>query len=81
MPFIDTLPKIRGKYRENANVGKMCWFKTHSIADILFIPQDIDDLKYFLSNKPKDILTLVIDCLMTPRCYCHFQRLKCVNLR
>ncbi|WP_236869968.1 UDP-N-acetylmuramate dehydrogenase [Candidatus Bandiella numerosa] len=60
MSFIDTLPKIRGKYRENANVGKMCWFKTHSIADVLFIPQDIDDLKYFLSNKPKDILTFVM---------------------
>lgn len=54
MSVIDTLPKIKGKYRENANAGKMCWFKTNGMADILFIPQDIDDLKHFLSNKPKD---------------------------
>ncbi len=55
MSIIDTLPKIKGKYRENANAGKMCWFKTNGIVDILFIPQDIDDLKYFLSNKPKNL--------------------------
>ena len=55
MSVIDTLPKIKGKYRENANAGKMCWFKTNGIADVLFIPQDIDDLKYFLSNKPKNL--------------------------
>jgi UDP-N-acetylmuramate dehydrogenase len=55
MSIIDTLPKIKGKYRENANAGKMCWFKTDGIADILFIPQDIDDLKHFISNKPKDM--------------------------
>ena len=55
MSVIDTLPKIKGKYRENANAGKMCWFKTNGITDVLFIPQDIDDLKHFLSNKPKDM--------------------------
>jgi UDP-N-acetylmuramate dehydrogenase len=55
MPFIDTLPKIKGKYRENADIGKMCWFKTSGVVDILFIPKDIDDLKYFLSNKPKNL--------------------------
>lgn len=55
MSFIDTLPKIKGKYRENADIGKMCWFKTSGVVDILFIPKDIDDLRFFLSNKPENI--------------------------
>ena len=55
MSIIDILPKIEGKYREKANIGKMCWFQTDGIAEVLFIPKDIDDLKHFLSNRPKDI--------------------------
>ncbi len=55
MSLIDTLPKIKGKYRENADIGKMCWFKTSGVVDILFIPKDIDDLRFFLSNRPEDI--------------------------
>lgn len=55
MSIIHTLPKIKGKYRENADIGKMSWFKTNGIADVLFIPEDINDLKCFLSYKPKDI--------------------------
>ena len=55
MSIIDSLPEIKGKYRENADVGKMCWFKTSAIAEILFIPQDIEDLEYFLLNKPRDL--------------------------
>ena len=58
MSLIDTLPKIKGKYRENADIGKMCWFKTSSIVDVLFIPKDIDDLRHFLSNKPQGIIYL-----------------------
>jgi UDP-N-acetylmuramate dehydrogenase len=52
MSIIDILPKIEGKYREKANVGKMCWFQTNAIAEVLFIPKDIEDLKYFLLNRP-----------------------------
>ncbi len=51
----DSLPEIKGKYRENADVGKMCWFKTTAIAEVLFIPQDVEDLECFLLNKPGDL--------------------------
>ncbi|WPX97078.1 UDP-N-acetylmuramate dehydrogenase [Candidatus Bandiella euplotis] len=54
MSIIDILPKIQGKYRKKANVGKMCWFQTDSIAAVLFIPKDIEDLEHFLSHKPKN---------------------------
>ena len=55
MSFISNLPKIKGKYRKKADVGKMCWFKTSGIAEVLFIPQDIEDLEYFLLNKSNDL--------------------------
>ncbi|MSO13731.1 UDP-N-acetylmuramate dehydrogenase [Rickettsiales endosymbiont of Trichoplax sp. H2] len=60
MSHTDTLPKIKGKYRENADIGKMCWFKTSGIVDILFIPKDIDDLRYFLSNRPNNLSIYVM---------------------
>ena len=52
---VDMLPRILGKYKQNPNIGKMCWFKTHNIADILYIPKDIEDLQQFLIEKPNDI--------------------------
>ena len=55
MSLISNLPKIKGKYSKNADVGKMCWFKTSGIAEVLFIPQDIEDLEYFLLNKSNDL--------------------------
>ena len=60
MSIISSLPEVRGKYRENADIGKMCWFKTSGIAEILFIPQDIEDLECFLLNKPKDLPTYIM---------------------
>jgi len=42
------LPEVRGRYRYNANLGKMCWFGVGGNADVLFIPADASDLQKFL---------------------------------
>ena len=55
MSLIDRLPKVSGKYRENADLSKMCWFGVGGLAEVLFQPLDLDDLVYFLKNKPADI--------------------------
>jgi len=55
MSLLDKLPKVEGAYRENANLGKMCWFQVGGSADVLFKPKDAQDLAYFMANKPKDI--------------------------
>jgi len=60
MSFMQNLPYTRGKYRENINVGKLCWFKTNAIAEIVFLPANIQDLQNFLQNKPGGINTSVI---------------------
>ncbi|MFQ3306846.1 MAG: UDP-N-acetylmuramate dehydrogenase [Candidatus Midichloriaceae bacterium] len=55
MSVLTNLPKIKGKYRENTDIGKMCWFDTSTKVEALFIPKDIEDLVVFLSQKPKEL--------------------------
>ena len=51
--LIKILPKIRGVYRENAELKN--WFDVGGKAEILFRPADIADLQDFLKNCPKEI--------------------------
>ncbi len=60
MTIMQELPLVRGKYRENADLAKMCWFATGGVAEVLYIPADIDDLVYFLHNKPPKIPLFVL---------------------
>lgn len=53
------LPKVRGKYRANANLSKTNWFGVGGSAQILFLPKDAEDLSFFLKNKP-DALKVTI---------------------
>lgn len=55
---MNNLPETRGKYRFNVDLGKMCWFGVGGTADVVFTPQDVDDLVFFLKNKG-DIPVLV----------------------
>jgi UDP-N-acetylmuramate dehydrogenase len=55
MSIINALPKVRGEYRENFNLGKVAWFQTDGFVEVLFKPKDIEDLAHFLANKPKEI--------------------------
>ena len=55
-----SLPKVQGKYRYNVNIGKTCWFQIDACADIVFRPHDLDDLQYFLQNKPKNLQCTII---------------------
>lgn len=49
------LPIIRGKYRPHYSLHNMSWFGVGGKADMVFIPEDLEDLQYFLQNKHKDI--------------------------
>jgi UDP-N-acetylmuramate dehydrogenase len=54
------LPEVRGDYRFNANLGKSSWFGVGGEAQVLFKPADVEDLAFFLQNKPKDLPLTVI---------------------
>ena len=58
--LIDSLPKVRGRYTENADLSKITWFRVGGMAEVLYKPADIDDLSFFLSEKPADVPITVL---------------------
>ncbi len=49
-----------GKFTKDAALGQKSWFKCGGTADLLFEPDDIDDLARFLKNYPLDEPLLVL---------------------
>lgn len=58
--LIDRLPKIKGTYRQNADLSKINWFNVGGIAEVMFRPADCDDLMHFLKNKPSDVPVTIL---------------------
>ena len=54
------LPKIRGRYSENAALGSVGWFRCGGTAEILFKPADLEDLQQFLNECSKEIPVTVL---------------------
>jgi len=55
-----TLPEMRGKYKINYNIAHLTWFKVGGNAEILFKPEDIEDLIYFLKENDANLEVLVL---------------------
>ena len=67
MPFPDItsdlksrLPELRGRLLANQPLGDMTWFRVGGPAQVLFMPEDEQDLAYFLRNTPRDVPVTVI---------------------
>ena len=58
--LIHELPKTRGRYRENADLSKSNWFGVGGVAEVLFKPEDAEDLAAFLRGKPADVAVTII---------------------
>lgn len=58
--LIKLLPEVRGEYIENAELDKHTWFGVGGPAEILFLPEDAEDLKLFLIKKPQAIPVTII---------------------
>lgn len=56
----DRLPEVRGKYIEGARLDALTWFRVGGPADILFTPEDFDDLITFLAGCPEEIPVRVV---------------------
>lgn len=59
-PLISRLPAVRGRLSENADLSRVTWFRVGGPAEVLFKPEDVDDLAHFLKNRPKDIPITII---------------------
>ncbi len=53
--LLDFLPEVRGKYRESAPLAKSVWFQTGGNAEVLYKPEDAEDLLNFFSRISKEI--------------------------
>ena len=58
--LIDRLPAVRGRYKENAPLAPVTWFRVGGPADVLFRPADVDDLSHFLAARPADVPITVL---------------------
>ena len=52
---ISNLPEVRGRYKENAPLGCVGWFRCGGTAEVQFKPADLEDLQNFLKNCPDDV--------------------------
>jgi UDP-N-acetylmuramate dehydrogenase len=58
--LLTRLPKVRGRYREGAELAKSNWFQVGGPAEVLFKPEDKEDLADFLKQKPKNVPVTVL---------------------
>lgn len=49
------LPQVRGRYSENSDLSKLTWFRVGGPAQVLFKPEDTEDLSFFIKNRPSSI--------------------------
>ncbi|MDR3155950.1 MAG: UDP-N-acetylmuramate dehydrogenase [Holosporaceae bacterium] len=63
MEIIYDMPEVRGILQKNVNLGKRSYLGCGGNADFLFIPEDMDDLVFFLRNISPDINIVVLGAM------------------
>ncbi|HYC16409.1 MAG TPA: UDP-N-acetylmuramate dehydrogenase [Pseudolabrys sp.] len=53
-------PELRGRLLANQSLGEFTWFRVGGPAQAFFMPEDENDLAYFLGNLPSEISVGVI---------------------
>ncbi|HYD18974.1 MAG TPA: UDP-N-acetylmuramate dehydrogenase [Patescibacteria group bacterium] len=53
--LLERLPPVTGRLSENAPLGHMTWFGVGGPAEVLFKPEDREDLVNFIQNCPPDV--------------------------
>ena len=54
------MPELRGRLLANQSLGEFTWFRVGGPAQVFFMPDDENDLAYFLRNLPAEIPITVI---------------------
>ena len=58
--ILTMLPKVKGKYVKNEPMAKHTWFGVGGPAEVVFYPQDNEDLCFFMKNKPYNLPIFLI---------------------
>jgi UDP-N-acetylmuramate dehydrogenase len=54
------LKQLRGRLLANQSLAELTWFRVGGPAQVLFMPEDEDDLAYFLASLPAEIAVTVV---------------------
>jgi UDP-N-acetylmuramate dehydrogenase len=54
------MPQLRGRLLANQSLAELTWFRVGGPAQVLFMPEDENDLAYVLSNLPREIPVSVL---------------------
>src|SRR3984885_14576038 len=54
------MPKLRGRLLANQSLAELTWFRVGGPAQVLFMPEDEDDLAYLVANLQSDIPVTVV---------------------
>ena len=54
------MPELRGRLLANQSLAELTWFRVGGPAQVFYIPEDENDLAYFLGNLPTEIPVYVI---------------------
>ncbi len=58
--LMQRLPQVRGRYTAHFPLSKVTWFQVGGPAEVLFKPADVQDLIFFMQEKPADIPVNII---------------------
>jgi UDP-N-acetylmuramate dehydrogenase len=53
------MPELRGRLLANQSLGEFTWFRVGGPAQVFYMPEDENDLAYFLRNLPPEIPRVV----------------------
>src|SRR5579871_5631552 len=54
------MPQLRGRLLANQPLAELTWFRVGGPAQVLFTPQDIEDLAYLLAQLPAEVPVTVV---------------------
>src|SRR5262245_23068631 len=54
------MPQLRGRLLANQSLAELTWFRVGGPAQVLFMPEDEDDLAYFLAHLPTEVPVMVV---------------------
>jgi UDP-N-acetylmuramate dehydrogenase len=54
------MPPLRGRFLANQPLAELTWFRVGGPAQVLFMPEDEEDLAYLLANLPAEIPVTVV---------------------
>lgn len=58
--LLELLPEVKGKYLPGEPLSKYTWFGVGGPVEVMYWPQDNEDLSWFMKNKPYNLPIFVI---------------------